>query len=91
MDNIERNNQSRHSLFSNRLGEKAIQEPKGWADDTRSFKRDKQSRGIVSKISVELEFYGDGADYLQTLYNSFGISERVYVIKEEKNDFPRLF
>lgn len=85
MDNIERNNESRHELYTRLLGRIVVQEPKGWSNDTRSYERDKDSKSITTKITVDLEFYGDGADWLKTLYFSRGIQERVILSKYEKD------
>jgi hypothetical protein len=85
MDNIERNNESQHQLYTKLLGGLIIQEPDGWSNDIPSFKRDKSSRGILSKTEIDLEFYGDGADWLSTVANSFGIQETVLLIKSEKD------
>lgn len=86
MDNLERNNEVIHKLYSSLMGEITIQEPKGWSNDTKSFQRDENSRGIYSKTTVELEFYGDGAEWLSTLYYSFGIEARVILSKYEKDN-----
>jgi hypothetical protein len=85
MDNVERNNESRHELYTKLLGGLVIQEPKGWANDIPSFKRDKESRGILSKTEIDLEFYGDGAEWISLAANSFGIQETVLLIKSEKD------
>ena len=81
------NNQSRHVLYTKLLGQQVIQEPKGWSNDIPSFKRDKSSRGILVKTTVDLEFYGDGADWLELVFKSFGVSEKVFLMKYEKDVF----
>jgi len=86
-DNLERVNQVYYTLFSNSLGIKIIQEPFGYSNDTPSFTRDKDSRGITKKINIELEFYGDASDYLKTIHIGSGIEEKVILTKYEKNRF----
>ena len=85
MDNIERNNESQIELYTRLLGGLIIQEPKGYANDSPSFKRDKQSKGILSKTEINLEFYGNGAEWLTTVFEAFGIQETVLIIKHEKD------
>lgn len=85
MKNVERNNQSKHVLFTNLLGQSTIQEPKGWSNDVPSFERNKDSRAILSKTEINLEFYGDGAEWLEMAYKAFGVSEKVFLLKYEKD------
>lgn len=86
MDNIERVRQVRYELFSKVLGLKVIQEPKGWDNDKRSFDRDKDSRGILIKTDIDLQFYGDASEYLKTIYYGYGIEEKVTLTKYEKDN-----
>ena len=57
MENIERNNTVYYELYSQKFGAEEIQEPKGWANDNESFTRDTDSRGITSKIDIDLKSY----------------------------------
>ena len=82
---LERTNTVYYELYTRILGAKEIQEPKGYASDRRSFDRDKDSRGITVKSEVDLEFYGDGAEFLSTIYNAYGGSEKVLLTKYEKS------
>jgi len=82
-ENIERINQVYYALYSNAFGEKVIQEPDGWESDFKSYERDKDSRGILSKTEVNLEFFGEASDYLDTIYSNFGISETTRLAKYE--------
>jgi len=84
-DNVERNNESQHTLYSPVFGTQIIQEPKGWANDIPSFERDKDSRAILSKTTIDYEFFGDGAFWLETLYKTFGVSEKAFILKHEKD------
>ena len=85
MENIERINSVQYELYSKKFGIQVIQEPKGWNNDTESFERDKNSRGITSKIDVDLEFFGNAADYITNVYNTLGVQEKVILTKYEKN------
>lgn len=82
MENIERVKNVRYELFSNALGLLVLnQEPKGYDDDTRSYQRDKNSRGILIKTKIKLEFFGASAEYLTNIFTQFGISEKVRLTK----------
>lgn len=85
MENIERINSVQYELYSQKFGVQVIQEPKGWNNDTESFERDKNSRGITSKIDIDLEFFGNAADYITNVYNSLGVQEKVILTKYEKS------
>lgn len=84
-NNLERTNSVYYQLYTRIFGNKTIQEPKGYNNDRRSFERDKDSRGITVKTDIELEFYGNGADFLATVYNSYGGAEKVLLTKYEKS------
>ena len=85
MENVERINSVQYELYSQKFGTLVIQEPKGWSNDTESFNRDKDSRGITSKIDIDLEFFGNAADYITNVYNSLGLQEKVILTKYEKS------
>ena len=87
MNNLERNSTVYYELFSTKFGVLVIQEPKGWSNDTESFTRDADSRGILSKIDIDLEFFGNGAEYLKDVYTVLGTDEKVLLTKYEKNRF----
>jgi len=86
-ENLERVNQVYYTLYTKTFGEKVIQEPKGWENDFKSYERDKDSRGIVSMTNIDLEFFGDGSDYLRSIYYGYGIEENVTLTKYERNRF----
>ncbi len=81
-ENLERTKMVRYELFSKALGLLILdQEPRGYDNDTRSYNRDKDSRGILIKTKIKLEFFGEGAEYLTTLSEQKGISEKVLLTK----------
>jgi hypothetical protein len=86
-DNVERINQVYYTLFSQPFGLKVIQEPKGWQSDYKSYERDTDSRGIQSKVNIDLEFFGDGATYLKDVHDVYGINEKVILSKYERDTF----
>ncbi len=86
-DNVERVNQVYYTLFSQPFGLKFIQEPNGWQSDYKSYERDSDSRGIQSKVNIDLEFFGDGAVYLKDVYDVYGVNEKVILTKYERDTF----
>ena len=74
-------------MFSQPFRLKVIQEPKGWQSDYKSYERDTDSRGIQSKVNIDLEFFGDGATYLKDVYDVYGINEKVILTKYERDTF----
>ena len=85
MDNLERTRQVQYKLYSNRFGEINIDPPRGWEGDTRSLDRDKDSKAILSKTEIALEFYGNASDYIYTIFKSFGVQEKVLLSRHEKD------
>lgn len=85
MERIESQKTVLYELFSRPLGSVDIQPPKGWNSDTRGFERDKDSRGITNKTEIDLEFYGNGAEFISTIYKGFGLQEKILLTKYERN------
>jgi hypothetical protein len=84
-ENVERINQVYYTLFSQPFGLKKIQDPKGWQNDYKNYEIDPDSKSIESKISVDLEFFGNGYEYLKNMYSSYGINEKVILTKYERD------
>ena len=86
-NNIERTRSVLYQLFSTPYGLVTIQEPVGFDNDTRGYERDADSRGFVVKTSIDLEFYGNGADYLYNLFLTYGINEKCTLTKYERDNY----
>tara|TARA_R110000744_G_scaffold229881_1_gene347986 strand:- start:3502 stop:5754 length:2253 start_codon:yes stop_codon:yes gene_type:complete len=87
MDNLERVVSVKYQLYSESLGLKTIQEPKGYKNDTRGYARDSDSKGFIVKTDIDLEFFGNGADYLYRLFSTKGIQQKCIITKYEKNKY----
>lgn len=85
MNNIERVKTVYFELYSKELNRQEIDEPQGWSEDFLSFEKDKESKDIRKKIEIDLEFFGSGSDYLQTLYYSHGVTPNCLLLKYEKS------
>jgi hypothetical protein len=60
-------------------------DPKGWNDDEKEFARNEEYHGIFTKFSNSLKFIDDGADYIDTIRELYGINAEVKLTKYEKN------
>ena len=75
----------RFILQNDNLGSLIIEEPIGWNSDDKELSRHKDYHGIFPKFSNNLKFKGQAKDYLQTLYDVYGINAQVRLVKDEKH------
>lgn len=75
----------RFILQNDNLGSLIIEEPIGWNSDEKELSRHKDYHGIFPKFSNNLKFKGQAKDYLQTLYDVYGINAQVRLVKDEKH------
>lgn len=75
----------RYILQNDNLGSLIIEEPIGWDSDDKELSRHKDYHGIFPKFSNNLKFKGQAKDYLQTLYDIYGVNAQVRLIKDEKH------
>lgn len=75
----------RFILQNDNLGSLIIEEPIGWNSDEKELSRHKDYHGIFPKFSNNLKFKGQAKDYLQTLYDIYGVNAQVRLIKDEKH------
>lgn len=75
----------RFILQNDNLGSLIIEEPIGWNNDEKELTRHKDFHGIFPKFSNNLKFKGQAKDYLQTLYDVYGINAEVRLVKDEKH------
>lgn len=64
-------------------------DPIGWNEDERELSRSNKSYGVFTTLSNNLEFVGDGAEYISDTYNKYGtevglVLERL--VKDEITD-----
>ncbi len=84
-ENVERINQVYYTLYSEPLGLKEIQDPKGNESDYKNYEIDPDTKAIRDKIVVDLEFFGNAYVYLKEIYEVYGINERVILTKYERD------
>lgn len=61
-----------------------ITEPVGWKTDEKEIGRTKYD-GIITQFTGSLKFVGDGADYITTIYEIYGINELVTLKRRERH------
>lgn len=69
--NVDRTRSVLYQIWSRPFGLVTIQEPVGYNNDTRNYNRDSDSRGFTVKTDIDLEFYGNGAEYLDRLFSAY--------------------
>lgn len=78
-------NRVRYTLQHDLSGSQQIQEPIGWKDDDNVFKRNKKYHGVFVEMTNNLEFTGDGKEYVKLVYESYGINAKLRLLKDEKH------
>lgn len=74
-----------YKLNNKHLGELIISEPIGWRDDEKEYARHEQYHGIFAKFSNALKFIENGAAYIQTILDLYGINEDIKLTREERH------
>jgi hypothetical protein len=82
------------SKFQFYLDGTLVQDPKGWEDLDTTIKRDYTIQGLLITQDSQLEFYGDGYDYIKNKFDNNGFCEFVEVeIKQtcDQLNYERIF
>lgn len=79
------NDRIEYTLKCSKLEPIIITEPVGWKDDQKEYERHTQYHGIIAKFSNSLKFIGTGADYIQFIYDIYGINEEIELIRKERH------
>lgn len=78
-------NDTQFELSSDRLPPVVVNEPKNWNDDDKSYEKDDKGGGTLLKKNTELEFRGDGYNFIYSHILAFGYSSQVSVNKTGKD------
>jgi hypothetical protein len=57
-------------------------DPKGWNEDQKEIARNKDYHGIFASFSNNLRFVGDAKDFIQSVYDIYGINADIRLKKE---------
>lgn len=83
--NPQYNDRVQYILKNKNLGELTTIEPIGWTDDDKEYARHEKYDGIVAKFSNSLKFVGDAGDYIQLIYDLYGIMADIELIRNERH------
>jgi len=75
----------RYTLFNPQMGSTTIIEPQGWDDDNKEIARHEEYHGIFAKFSSGLKFLGNGADYIKTVYDLYGVEALIRLTRDVAN------
>ncbi|QYS85406.1 hypothetical protein JJC03_09155 [Flavobacterium oreochromis] len=81
----------RYTLKSEYLPDMVIDEPIGWNDDEKEYSRHENYMGIFTKLSNSLKFNKSSRDYINIIYNNYGINSDITLVKEERNPTTDIF
>jgi hypothetical protein len=73
----------RYTLFHKESGSLILKnDPKGWNEDQKEIARNKDYHGIFASFSNNLRFVGDAKDFIQSVYDVYGINADIRLKKE---------
>lgn len=85
------NDSVEYTLQHNDYGSLIITEPVGWTTDEKELARHKNYHGILTKFTGGLKFVGDGADYITTIYELYGVNELISLKRRERHPTTNLW
>lgn len=83
--NPQYNDRVRYTLKNKFMGDLITVEPIGWKDDDKEYARHEQYHGIFPKFSNSLKFIQDAAEYIQLIYDLYGIMAEIELVRNEKH------
>tara|TARA_R110000824_G_scaffold323709_1_gene510622 strand:- start:2924 stop:5212 length:2289 start_codon:yes stop_codon:yes gene_type:complete len=75
----------RYKLSHNPTGTQTVQEPRGWKEDDNEFVRNKTFHGIFPQMTNNLSFFNTGAEFIEKIWDDYGVNADLILIKEERN------
>lgn len=73
----------RYTLFHKESGSLTLKnDPQGWNEDQKEITRNKDYHGIFASFSNNLRFVGDAKDFIQSVYDVYGINAEIRLTKE---------
>lgn len=77
------------TLDSIELGSIVVEDPLNWDEDDKTYKYDKLGGGTLEKINTNLEFYGEGHDFIKSHPLVFGFDSEISVTKRIKDPYKK--
>lgn len=77
----------RYAFLHDELGYQEIREPRNWKDDDKELVRNSETiyGGIFGKMSAEMEFTGNGRDFILQVYSAYGVNSNLRLLKEAQD------
>jgi len=73
----------RYTLFHKESGSLILKnDPQGWNEDQKEITRNKDYHGIFASFSNNLRFVGDAKDFIESVYDVYGINADIRLKKE---------
>lgn len=73
----------RYTLFHKESGSLILKnDPQGWNEDQKEIARNKDYHGIFASFSNNLRFVGDAKDFIESVYDVYGINADIRLKKE---------
>lgn len=81
-----------YEMYNETLGTIFLEvDPIGWKSDNKEYARNEEYHGIAAKFSNNLTFLGDGADFINTVFDLFDVIGEIKLTRKElhpKTDLP---
>lgn len=79
-------NRVKYELYNELFGTvQLLQDPKGWDSDSKEIARNEDYLGISSKFSNNLEFFGDGAEFIRNVKDVQDIRGQIILRRYERH------
>lgn len=75
----------RYTLSCKGMTSIEITEPIGWKDDEKETARHDRFKGIYTNFSNSLKFIGDGKDWINLVFEIYGINAEIRLVKDERH------
>ncbi len=75
----------RYTLYHEKLGTRVITEPIGWEDDDLEYIKHSKYEGILTKLSNSSKYIEDGADFIYTVSERYGVEAEIFLKKEVRH------
>jgi len=70
-----------YELYNENYDRKIVPEPIGWKDDLVQLKRSTKNFTTLTKYMTNLEFTGEGAEFITQVYDLFGFEAKIILTK----------
>lgn len=87
MQQVGYEDRTKYILSSSLFGDLKIIEPIGWNEDEKELKRSDDYFGVFTSLSNNLKFVENAYDYINSVYEIYGIESEIILTKYEKDGY----